>query len=303
MVAMRARGAAALAAAFLTLAAVSLRGWGFDVHRELTRRTLQGLPPELKAFFNGQRDFIVEHTVDPDLWRVVGLKSDRGEEDPNHFLDIDGLGDPPPFKNVPREWPAFVAKYGTERANRAGRLPWRAEEIYQLLVARFRDVAKGTPAYAADNARYLAAILGHYVQDAHQPFHAVANYDGQLTNQRGIHSRFETDLVLRNLGGITWTEVGITPIASFRDFMFDTIVASASLAAGVLEADRKAAAEREFYDDPYFAAFFAGARPVLNRRLNDAAAAHASAIVAAWTEAGKPVLPAPKPPGPARIRR
>lgn len=302
MVAMRVFGAAAVAA-FVSLLPVSLHGWGMEVHRELTRRSLQGLPPELKPLFTVQRDFIVEHTVDPDLWRVVGLKGERGDEDPNHFLDIDGLDDPPPFRNVPREWPAFVAKYGAERANRAGRLPWRAEEIYQLLVARFRDIAKGTSPYAADNARYLTAVLAHYIQDAHQPFHAVANYDGQLTNQRGIHSRFETELVLRNLGAISWTPVAIKPIANFREFMFETIVTSASLTKEVLDADRQAAAGRELYDDPYFAAFFAGSRSVLDRRLNESASGLVSAIVAAWTEAGKPVLPGPKPPEPARIRR
>ena len=302
MVAMRAFGAVALAA-FVAVLPVSLQGWGMEVHRELTRRSLQGLPPELKPFFAVQRDFIIEHTVDPDLWRVVGLKGERGDEDPNHFLDIDGLDDPPPFTNVPREWKAFLAKYGAERANRAGRLPWRAEEIYQLLVQRFREIAKGTPAYAADNARYLAAVLAHYIQDAHQPFHAVANYNGQLTNQHGIHSRFETDLVLRNLGAIAWAPVAIKPIANFRAFMFETIITSASLTKEVLDADRQAAAGRELYDDPYFAAFFAGARPVLDRRLNDSASALVSAIVAAWSEAGKPVLPAAKPPEPARIRR
>lgn len=302
MVAMRAFGAAVVAA-FVSLLPVSLQGWGMEVHREITRRSLQGLPPELKPFFAAQRDFIIEHTVDPDLWRVVGLKGERGDEDPNHFLDIDGLDDPPPFKNVPREWPAFLAKYGVERANRAGRLPWRGEEIYQSLVARFRDIAKGTPVYAADNARYLTAVLAHYIQDAHQPFHAVANYDGQLTNQRGIHSRFETELVLRNLGAIAWTPVAIKPIANFREFMFETIITSASLTKEVLDADRQAAAGRELYDDPYFAAFFASARPVLDRRLNEAASGLASAVVAAWTEAGRPVLPAAKPPEPVRIRR
>ena len=176
---------------------VSLAGWGLDVHRFLTKRALDGLPPELKPFYAAQRDFIVEHSVDPDMWRTVGLKGDRGDEDPNHFLDIDGLDDPAPFKGVPREWAAYVEKYGAERASRAGRLPWRAEEIYKMLVARFQDVGKGGPGYAADNARYLSAVLAHYVEDGHQPLHAAANYDGQLTNQRGVHGRFETELVLR----------------------------------------------------------------------------------------------------------
>lgn len=301
MVVMRPFGA--LLVAVIALVPVSVRGWGFDVHRELTRRALQGLPPELKPFFTAQQDFIVEHTVDPDLWRVVGLKGERGDEDPNHFLDIDGLDDPPPFTNVPREWDAFVAKYGAERANRAGRLPWRAEEVYQLLVARFREVGKGTPRYAAENARYLAAVLGHYIQDGHQPFHAVANYDGQLTNQRGIHARFETELVMRNLGAITWTPITIKPIPNFRAFMFETVITSASLTKDILDADRQAATGREFYDDAYFTAFFGGARGVMERRLNESASALVSAIVAAWTEAGKPVLPGAKPPEPARIRR
>ena len=37
-----------------------------------------------------------------------------------------------------------------------------------------------------------------------------------------------------------------------REFMFDVLLASNRLADGVLEADRKAAAGREFYDDGYF---------------------------------------------------
>ena len=79
-----------------------------------------------------------------------------------------------------------------------GRLPWRAEEIYNRLVTTFQDIGKGTAPYAPDNSRYLVAILGALPpEDAHVPFHATANHDGQLTNQRGIHSRFESDLVLR----------------------------------------------------------------------------------------------------------
>ncbi len=302
MVAMRVL-AAVLAAVIVMLAPVPLHGWGFDVHRFLTRRALDGLPAELKPFFAAQRDFIAEHSVDPDLWRVVGLKGDRGDEDPNHFLDIDGLDDAPPFRNVPREWPAFVAKYGAERANRAGRVPWRAEEIHGLLVSRFREVGKGSPGYAADNARYLSAVLAHYVEDAHQPFHAIANYDGQLTNQRGVHARFETELVMRSLDTLTLAPVAIRPIAEFRAFMFETVIDSAGLAAEVLDADRKATEGLEFYDDAYYAAFLRGARRVLERRLSEAASGVASAIVSAWTDAGKPALPVAKPVTPARIRR
>ena len=135
-------------------------------------------------------------------------------------------------------------EYGLERANKMGRLPWRIEEIYRLLVTRFREVGKGTPAYAADNARYLAAVLAHYVEDAHQPFHAVLNYDGQLTGQRGIHSRFETELVAaqpRDASAGAGRRSGRSP----------TCATSCSrrcrervARAGVLDADRQAARAR-----------------------------------------------------------
>jgi hypothetical protein len=273
-----------------------------EVHRRITARALDGLPADIKPFFDRQRAFIVEHSVDPDLWRVVDLRGELGEEDPNHFLDIDGLGEPRPFTTVPRIWDAYVQKYGVERANRIGRLPWRAEEIYKRLVTAFQGIARGTP-YAADNSCYLAAVLAHYIEDAHVPFHASANYNGQLTGQVGIHSRFETELPLRNWPALKLAPVTIRPITGMKDFIFDTIIASELMVGDILDADRRAIVGRELYDDGYFTQMLAATRGVLERRLGEASSAVASAIVSAWTEAGKPVLPLETSKAPARIRR
>jgi hypothetical protein len=293
---------AGLAGALLLIAPAGLSAWGLDVHRVVTARALDGLPPEIKPFFAARREFISEHSVDPDLWRIVGLKGDRGEEDPNHFLDMDGLDEPRPFTNVPRDWEAYVKRYGAERANRNGRLPWRTEEVYRLLVARFQDIAKGQP-YAADNAAYLSAVLAHYVQDAHVPFHAVTAYDGQATNQRGIHSRFETGLVLRVRDTLTWSPIRIRPVPDIKAFVFDRLAESEALVDPILAADRTAAAGRDFYDDQYFEVFAKAAKPIAQQRLNDAASSAASVIVAAWIEAGRPALPLDTAFAPARIRR
>lgn len=266
--------------------------WGMDVHRFITRRAVEQLPADLRPFYVAKVDFISEHSADPDLWRVVGLKGPLGEEDPNHYLDLDALDEPAPFKNVPREWDAFVARYGLDRANKMGRLPWRAEEIYNRLVTTFQDIGKGTAPYAPDNSRYLVAILAHYLEDAHVPFHATANHDGQLTNQRGIHSRFESDLVLRNLSKLTIaTPVAVKPMASIRDFVFDTLVDSQALVAPLLEADRKAALGHEKYDDAYYMSFAPDSLSIAERRINAAVAAVVSAVVSAWEKGGKPKLP------------
>jgi hypothetical protein len=39
--------------------------------------------------------------------------------------------------------------------------------------------------------RYSAEI-GHYIADAHVPLHTCTNHNGQLTNQIGIHSFWES---------------------------------------------------------------------------------------------------------------
>jgi alkylated DNA nucleotide flippase Atl1 len=206
---------------------------------------------------------------------------------------------------VPRDGKAVVQKYGADMANKNGRLPWRADEIYGKLVAAFTDLGKGTAPYAADNARYLSAILAHYVGDAHQPFHAVINYDGQATNQRGIHSRFETELVMRNKDRLTLTPVVITPIPDFRTFMFDTLIDDQPYVAQVLAADKKATEGREFYDDAYYAEFAKnGGLALAEKRFSASASGIASVWVAAWEKAGKPKLPSGDGARtPARIRK
>jgi len=278
--------------------------WGMEVHRLITERAIDGMPPEIKPFYAADRAFISEHSVDPDLWRIMDLRGERGDEPPNHFLDMDfEEGTKAPFSNIPRDWEAFVQKYGAGPANRYGRLPWRAEDVYTRLVAAFKDIGKGTAPYAAENARYLTAVLAHYIEDAHQPFHAALNYDGQLTNQRGIHARFETELVMRNQKTWTLAPVKAVVITDFREFMFKTLTDSQALVDGILAADLKAAQGREFYDDAYFEALLRGSRATAERRLSEAASGVASAALSAWVEAGKPVLPTETTRTPARIRR
>ena len=281
---------------------VVMRGWAMDVHRLLTARAVDGLPDAIKPLFIAHRAFIAEHSVDPDLWRVMELTGGRGEEPPNHFLDMDfEEGATAPFLNIPREYADYVEKYGEGLATRYGRLPWRAEEVYNRLVAAFKDMSKPNAPYAADNARYLMAVLAHYVEDAHVPFHGALNYDGQLTNQRGIHARFEGNLVLRNRDAWKWAPVKVTTITDFRAYMFDALVASQQLVADVLAADRKATASGGLYDARYFAVFRQGAGPIAERRLNEAVSAVASAVHSAWVDAGRPALPAGGSRTPARL--
>jgi hypothetical protein len=58
-----------------------------------------------------------------------------------------------------------------------------------------RQVRRLTRAFEEGNLRRilrLSADIGHYVGDAHVPLHTTMNYNGQLTNQKGIHGFWES---------------------------------------------------------------------------------------------------------------
>ena len=60
----------------------------------------------------------------------------------------------------------------------------------------FGDFPRNAP-YTVSDTVLFSSVAAHYMQDAHQPFHATDNYDGVATGQRGIHARFERDLIER----------------------------------------------------------------------------------------------------------
>ena len=286
--------------AALAIPAPSL-AWGFDAHKFIADRMIALLPPEIRPLFEQRRAFIVERSIDPDLWRTVGWE----EEPPNHFLDIDHQAfGPYPFTALPRDYADAVQKFGRDFIHQQGLLPWRTSEFYGRLVREFELLKRTPPAtYATDNIVLFSAVIAHYVSDGHVPLHSVVNYNGQLTGQDGIHSRWEGELFERNRATLTIAPPPVKPVTVPRDAMFEVLLASNRDSANVLDSDRHAAQGREFYDDAYFEAFAKGTLSTLERRLNDSISAVASFITGAWEAAGKPPLPKDTARTPRPIRR
>jgi hypothetical protein len=288
-----------LAAALVTVPSHAF-AWGFEAHKFIADRMIALLPPELKPLFEERRDFIVERSIDPDLWRNVWE-----DEAPNHFLDMDHKAfGPYPYAELPRDYADAVQKFGRNFIHQQGLLPWRTSEFYGRLVREFESLKRTPPpGYATDNIVLYAAVMAHYVSDGHVPLHSVVNYNGQLTGQDGLHSRWEAELFERHRATLTIAPPPVKPIAVPRDAMFDVLLASNRDAANVLESDRKAAEGREWYDDAYFDAFAKGTLSTLERRLNDSIAAVASFITGAWEAAGRPAIPDDPGRTPRPIRR
>jgi hypothetical protein len=268
--------------------------WGLEVHKFITARAIALLPPEIRPFFEKYATTVVEHSIDPDLWRTAGWL----EEPPRHFVDMDAYG-AYPFKELPHDYEAAVKRYGAEFVVKNGTLPWRTEEIYRKLVEAFTLKAP----YSRENIKFFAAVISHYTADAHVPFHAALNYDGQLTGQWGIHARFESDLFERYQPRLQLAPKVPSTVANPRELIFDSLVVSFSHVQAVLDADKAAVAGRDVYDDAYYEAFFGKVKPILDKRLSDSIGDVAGLIAAAWVEAGRPVLPLDAPVNPRPVRR
>lgn len=285
------RQAVWIGALVLAVAGLARRGdaWGFTAHRMVNRKAIGTLPEPLRAFFAANAAYVVEHSIDPDLWRGV----DYPAEFPNHFLDMDAFA-VYPFDTIPRVEAEHLAKYGPDAGAR-GRLPWRLAEEYRALVAAFR---------ARDAHRTLqhAAFLGHYVGDAHVPLHACLNYDGQLTGQTGFHSRWESGMVERFERQIDAQVLPAeTPAAGDPvTLAFGALVESYAGSLAALESDRASVGPRDRaetpeddrYDDAYFSKLYEREGPRVVSRLSSSASALASLWLEAWVEAGRPPLDA-----------
>lgn len=261
------------------------QAWGFAGHRLIMERAIALLPSELKPFFEQHQAELLVRVTDPDTWRNVGW-----EDDPNHFVDF---GAPAygeyPFAALPRDLGAALEKFGPTVVNDNGRLPWREAEMFGYLRRAFDEFKRQAP-YSVSNAVLYSAVASHYIQDAHQPFHATINYDGQQTGQNGVHSRFERDLIERYVSRLRLQPKPVQLIPSIRDFSFDALLVSYQAVASVLQADKDAIVGRDAYDDVYFEAFFQKVQPILEARLSAAITATASMIVSAWEDAGRPPL-------------
>jgi len=175
---------------WLGLRPAPARAWGFFGHRLLNRLAVYTLPPELLPFYKANIDYLTQNATRPDSRRMV-----VPTEAPRHFLDVDAYGDSALTtrsrelgRGLPRAYADAVARAGGEDSLlRHGIVPWHIVAMQSQLTAAFR--ARDT-----DRILRLSADLGHYVADACVPLHTTRNYNGQLTNQRGIHALWESRL-------------------------------------------------------------------------------------------------------------
>ena len=154
-------------------------GWGFWEHQRINRMAIFCLPEEMQSLFKANIEYITTHATDPDKRRNI-----VPAEAPRHFIDIDHFGKYP-YDNVPRRWKDAVEKFSEDTLKAYGIVPWHVELMTFRLTEAFKKHDKKL-------ILRLATDLGHYIADAHVPLHTSENYNGQLTQQIGIHNFWES---------------------------------------------------------------------------------------------------------------
>ncbi|MDP6907900.1 MAG: zinc dependent phospholipase C family protein [Flavobacteriales bacterium] len=160
-----------------------LFSWGFFAHKRINRLAVFTLPPEMIGLYKRNLNYITEHAVDPDKRRYVGK-----EEAPRHYIDIDHFGEGmDAFKQMPRKWTEAVQKYTEDTLKAYGIVPWHIDIMVFRLTKAFEEKD-------LDRILRYSADMGHYIADSHVPLHTTENYNGGMTNQKGIHGFWESRL-------------------------------------------------------------------------------------------------------------
>ncbi|MCL5006422.1 MAG: hypothetical protein M1404_07780 [Acidobacteria bacterium] len=252
--------------------------WGPKAHRLCNDWAIGTLPGKLHDFFQANRSFILAHSNDPEMW----IKKDRYERMRQYiFLDKYGLF---PYLGLPESYEMAVKKYGSGRIVHNGVLPWQIGE-YSL---------KLTEALNAGNweeVKLDAAALGFYVADAHDPLHTTRNYDGQLTDQKGLATRFGTELVDRYSHFFIFRPDDATKIDDPTEHAFQMVLEANTWVDQIILADRRARDGLPGYTDEYYDRFYSRVGSTAMREISEAAHDIGSYWYTAWLNAGRPELP------------
>lgn len=205
-------------------------GWGERGHDSVTRIAARLLAtdadPEVAAWGKvlASKEHMLAHLSNvPDIaWRRGGPEMDRLNT-PSHFVDLefalpkgelnDKVALPQSFEAYQKMLQQNCKKPGpfcapgetmADKLLKAGHAPFRIQNLTQELSVQLSELkrlqadAQSSPearTEAMQRALLYAGVLSHFVGDIANPHHTSVDYDGWHTNQGGLHSYFESELV------------------------------------------------------------------------------------------------------------
>lgn len=263
----------------LLLVAVPVRdacAWGPRGHRLVNEHAIRTLPPELRPFFEAHRDWLIANATLPDDW----MDNDPSEW-PHHHIAMERYARK--FEQMPPTREEVVARAGKDFVEHNGDVIWwlphATHQLAEAMRARHRE-----------EILVWAVAVAHYAADLSQPLHTTENYDGQLSGQRGVHVKFETQTV--NYAA-DFLKLEPAPPRLLAD-PFNSVLAQAERSFRrideVLKADRQARNMDQTRGATYSALMVSKLNTLMKEQLEAGATLAGSLWLTAWVEAGRPDL-------------
>lgn len=251
-------------------------GWGGTGHKMISSNASRCLPAEMNDFKQWSQ-YLTAHASDADY-----RKGADNNEAPRHFIDIDNYSDFLSSGRIDTSMDALVKKYGLGFVMDQGVLPWAILDTYDSLKSNMSS-------RNWDRAKFFAADLGHYVADSFMPLHITANYDGQKSGQKGIHSRYESKMIDAYQSGISIGDSSAFRLENTTEKTFNMIYENYRYTDSLLASDKKASSlAGGTSSDAYYKKLWEYTRGFTGKLFTGASVTLASFIYTAWIEAGRP---------------
>ena len=255
-----------------------LTSWGTVGHKTINSKCPDSFPASMNSFK------IWADSLGSNASNADNRKSSDNTESPKHFIDIDSYPEFNSTGRIPSTYDSIVSIHGSGYVINIGTLPWATLNMYDTLKVDFQK-------RKWHKAMLDASDLGHYVGDGHMPLHLATNYDGQLTGQKGIHSRYETSMVGTYTSSLnTYSGTQVQFVSNVNKYIFDYIYFDHQYEDSVLVADSYAknltgsTISTEYYTALWSKAHFT------TMLFKNASHALAELIYSAWVEAGSPAF-------------
>lgn len=206
---------------------IVLISWGSVGHSKINKDASLSYNTQMSQF-NAWTSILAEHASDADI-----RKNSDPTEAPKHYIDIDGYPEFIFTGRIPQTLDSVILIHGESFVYDKGILPWATMVTFDSLKNCFARLDWG-------KAVLFAADLGHYVADGHMPMHITENYNGQLTGNTGIHSRYESTMINAYIGQINYTGMGISVIQNVNQYIFNYLYLNYIYVDSVLAADNYA---------------------------------------------------------------
>jgi S1/P1 Nuclease len=282
----------------IIISSVLLLSWGTWGHQHINRAAVFALPEDMRRFFYNHIDFITEESVIPDVRKYA--INDKAEFS-RHYIDLESFQSTP-LDTLPLTIKDAAARYDAKFLDKNGILPWYMMEMMDKLSKAFKEKRKA-------EILFLAGDLGHYLGDAHMPLHTALNHDGQLTDQKGIHAFWESQLPEKFGNRYNFYTGDAVYISDIKKEIWRIIMDSHKLADTLLLAEKKLHSEfpadkiyekdaagnllknkfnQAVHTYEYAKAYHDVLNGMVEKQMRLAIAATANFWYTAWVNAGKP---------------